>query len=99
MPAALATAVVGVPEKPRSAKTLPAASRTASRRSSAVERVRGTGVSIYSLTLVVKGHEIPRPVVEDPLAVRQRGNALCRVARVEDVVLGHFGGRGGDDTD
>ena len=40
MPAALATAVVGVPWIPRSAKTLAAACSTASRRSSAVESLR-----------------------------------------------------------
>src|SRR3712207_5095709 len=41
MPAAAATAVGGVPWMPRSAKTSPAAASTASRRSSAVEGLRG----------------------------------------------------------
>jgi len=65
MPAALATSVVGVPLNPRDAKTSTAASRTASRRSSAVDRVRDedegagtTGVSMHSHTSAVK-HAAP----------------------------------------
>ena len=45
MPAALATAIVGVPRNPRSPKTSIAASRTASRRSSAVDSWRLVAVA------------------------------------------------------
>src|SRR5437899_2785772 len=52
MPARLATSAVGAPEIPRSAITDIAAAKTASRRSSAVERVRGVAAirCEYALT-------------------------------------------------
>src|SRR5258705_13332650 len=98
MPAALATSVVGVPWKPRSANTWTADSTSVSRRSSAVDRVLTKSEYALTHTLVSSPrpgelgahHPVPHAVGHQLALgdheVRRRGHAHAD-ARLPDRLL------------
>src|SRR5690242_16297751 len=85
MPARFAISAVGVAAIPRSATTGIAAARTASRRSSAVERVLvvvgSTGVSMHSLTPFVNPPSRRLQAAQDAAGVAHGNHVRWYVAR------------------